>query len=392
MTDSRELALVLFGATGFTGRLTARYLAGRYGGESFAWGIAGRDPKKLDALHRELVALDQSAERVVKIQADLGNPQSLRAMASRARVVATTAGPFARFGEPVLAACVDEGADYTDITGEPDYVKMTMDRYDERAKEAGVRVVSCCGFDSIPHDMGVYYTVKQLPSDVPITVEGFVRARGGMSGGTWTSAIEAFGDARRTLSARRHRRPSPRHEGGRKVGSVRGSVRYERAIRRWVAPLPTIDPQVVKRSARMLDVYGPDFRYGHYVTFKRLPMLVGTGVGLSAVILLSQAKPTRELLLRARQSGAGPTEEEMARGWFEVRFLARAGGTRLETRVRGGDPGYGDTAKMLGESTVCLALDRAMLPERAGVLTTASAMGDALLPRLEDAGIHFETL
>jgi short subunit dehydrogenase-like uncharacterized protein len=390
MGNTRDLDVVLFGATGFTGRLTARHLARQHGGEEISWAIAGRNPDKLDRIHRELVAIDPSCERVDKIVADLADDASLRAMAEPARVVATTAGPFVRYGEPVLAACVAGSADYVDITGEPDYVDMTLDRYDERAKKAGIRVVSCCGFDSIPHDMGVYYTVKQLPSDVPIEIEGFVRARGGMSGGTWTSAIEAFGDARKALS--KQRRHGKRDKGVRRVGGTHGGIHYEKRLGRWVAPLPTIDPQVVKRSARMLDDYGPEFRYGHYTTFKNLPMLAGTAVGVGAVILLSQARPTRELLLRARTSGQGPSDAKIERGWFEVRFLADANGTHLETRVRGGDPGYGDTAKMLGESALCLALDRDALPDRAGVLTTATAMGDALISRLEAVGIRFETL
>jgi short subunit dehydrogenase-like uncharacterized protein len=389
MAGQRDYDVVLFGATGFTGQLTARYIAKRYGGALTRWAIAGRDEGKLTRLFEELVAIDESCRDVGKIEADLSDEASLLAMAKRARVVATTAGPFIHYGEPVLSACVAAGADYVDITGEPEYVDMTLARYDEAAREKGVRAVSCCGFDSVPHDMGVFYTVKQLPPDVPITVEGFVRARGGMSGGTWTSAIEAMGRMRSARGQPRARR-SPGD--GRRVGGAKGGVRYEREIGRWVAPLPTIDPQVVKRSARALSEYGPDFRYGHHATFKRLPTLLGAGLGIASVALLAQTKPTRDLLFRIRRPGQGPTTDEIERGWFEVTFLADAGGERLKTRVGGGDPGYGDTAKMIAECALCLALDRDRIPDRAGVLTTAVAMGDALIPRLEGAGLRFETL
>jgi short subunit dehydrogenase-like uncharacterized protein len=384
MTKQRDYDVVLFGATGFTGRLAALYLARSQGG-AVRWAIAGRDDEKLARLHEELVAIDASCEDVGRIRADLDDAKSLAEMAARTRVVATTAGPFIRYGEPVLRACVEAGADYVDITGEPEYVDMTIARYDEAAEKAGVRVVSCCGFDSVPHDMGVYYTVKQLPEGVPITIEGFVRARGGMSGGTWTSAVEAMGRMREAQRAAKERRanggpkvPRSKEPGGRRVGGTGGRIRYERNLRKWVAPMPTIDPQVVKRSARTLERYGPDFRYGHYATFKRLPMLLGTAVGLGGIFVLAQAKPTRELLFRLRPSGRGPSAEEIARGWFEVRFLA--------------DAGYGDTAKMISECALCLALDRDQTPDRAGVLTTASAMGDPLIARLERAGLTFEML
>jgi len=388
-TGGRDFDVVLFGATGFTGRLTARYLARKYGGSLIRWAIAGRDAMKLERLLDELVSLDGSCREVGVIQADLDDQASLRAMAARTRVVATTAGPFLRYGEPVLKACIAERADYADITGEPEYVDLTLARYHEAAQEAGVRVVSCCGFDSVPHDMGAFFTVKQLPDDVPITLEAFVRARGVISGGTWTSAVEAMGRMRQAAKGPRPKRQS---SDTRRVGGTKGRVRFERQIGRWVAPLPTIDPQVVKRSARALDCYGPDFRYGHYAAFKRASTIAGAAVGLGAIALLTQTAPTRALLYRFKKPGQGPTEEEIARGWFEVRFVARAGGKVLETKVSGGDPGYGDTSKMLGECALCLALDRDRTPDRAGVLTTAVALGEPLLERLEGAGLHFETL
>jgi len=391
MGTKRDYDVVIFGATGFTGRLTAKYLARRYGASLTRWAIAGRNAHKLSEVYEELVDIDPSCREVGRIEADLDDQSSLAKMARQTRVVATTAGPFIRYGEPVLSACVREGADYLDITGEPEYVDMTISRYDEAARERGVRAVSCCGFDSIPHDMGVYYTVQQLPEGVPIRVEGFVRARGGMSGGTWTSAVEAMGRMRKARRAPRPRRPEGRN-GGRRVGGTRGGVHYERRLERWVAPLPTIDPQVVKRSARALTSYGPDFRYGHYAAFDKLPMLVGAAVGIGGVFVLAQTKPTRDLLFRLRPPGRGPSDEEIARGSFEVVFLADAGDTRLKTRVSGGDPGYGDTAKMLAESALCLALDRDQTPDRSGVLTTAVALGDPLLARLEGAGLRFETL
>ena len=158
----------------------------------------------------------------------------------------------------------------------------------------------------------------------------------------------------------------------------------------WAVPFPTIDPQTVLRSARALDRYGPDFSYSHYLVQKQLPVLIGMTAGAAAVIALAQLPPTRDLLLKLKDPGEGPSEDQRAKSRFTVRFAARANGTRLRTEVSGGDPGYGETSKMLAESALCLAHDE--LPQLSGQLTPAVAMGDKLIARLRNAGIEFKTL
>ncbi|MEU6753700.1 saccharopine dehydrogenase, partial [Spirillospora sp. NPDC046719] len=158
----------------------------------------------------------------------------------------------------------------------------------------------------------------------------------------------------------------------------------------WTLPLPTIDPQIVTRSAAALDRYGPDFSYGHYLAVKRLPVAAGMAVGSGALLALAQLPPTRSLLLRLRAPGEGPSPERRARNWFSVKFVGEGGGRRVVTEVAGGDPGYGETAKMLAQSALCLAHDD--LPKTAGQVTTATAMGDALIARLTAAGIAFRVL
>jgi short subunit dehydrogenase-like uncharacterized protein len=305
-------------------------------------------------------------------------------------VVLNTVGPFAQYGEPVVSACVQAGTDYVDITGEPAFVDAMIARYDAPARERGVRIVHCCGFDSIPHDLGVLFTVRQLPRELPMRVDGVVRAHGGLSGGTWQSAVEALSHLRQ--QGRSMRRASSGSEGGRKVRGMRPRVHRDRELDCWLCPLPTIDPQIVLRSARALDEYGPDFRYGHWLEVKSTASLVGGLLGVGAVVALAQLGPTRALLRRVRKSGQGPNEAQRARGWFEVTFRATADSHRVVTRVSGGDPGYGETAKMVAESALCLAFDRDTLPARAGVLTPAVAMGDVLIERLRRAGIRIEVL
>jgi short subunit dehydrogenase-like uncharacterized protein len=188
----------------------------------------------------------------------------------------------------------------------------------------------------------------------------------------------------------RERRRREREPADRKVRAFIGRVRYHRDLRRWVVPFPSIDPQVITRSARAVERYGPDFAYGHYLQLKNLPTVVGLAGGVTGLMALAQIPPAREWLLERRASGEGPTPEQRAKGWFRVRFAGEADGRQVATEVSGGDPGYGETSKLLAEAALCLAHDP--LPPTAGQVTPVAAMGDALLSRLQAAGIEFRVL
>jgi short subunit dehydrogenase-like uncharacterized protein len=226
---------------------------------------------------------------------------------------------------------------------------------------------------------------------VPIELSGFLRAGGTFSGGTYQSAIYAMGRLRESARVAKERRSKEPRTDGRRVRGVQGKPHNDPVAGGWVVPFPTIDPQTVLRSARALDRYGPDFSYSHYLVVKRLPILLGLAAGAGTVIGLAQLPPTRELLLKlAKGPGEGPTPEQRASAWFRVRFLAKADGKRIVTEISGGDPGYGETSKMLAQSALCLARDQ--LPETAGQVTPAVAMGDALMRRLDRSGIRFEVV
>ena len=379
MSASRPYDVVAFGATGFTGQLVAEYLS--RSAPDLRWAIAGRSASKLAAVRSSLGLSDD----VGVLEADSGDPAALQAMAEQTRVVLTTVGPYQKYGEPLVAACVAAGTDYVDITGEPEFVNRMIERHDEEARERQLRIVSCCGFDSIPHDLGAYMMVQEFPDDASVKLEGFVSASGKFSGGTWQSAVNAMGRARKQL-----RGPKRKATDGRKVRGLLTRSHYEKAVKGWVAPMPTIDPQVVLRSARELPVYGREFRYGHYVRVGSLTNLVALGAGVGTVFALAQLPPTRKMLLKFRTSGDGPTPEERARARFRVTFVGTAGGQRIVGEASGGDPGYGETSKMVASSAMCLALDRDQLPEQYGVITPATAMGDPLLERLRAAGMRFE--
>jgi saccharopine dehydrogenase (NAD+, L-glutamate forming) len=385
---ARDHDIVLFGATGFTGGLTAEYLA-REAPEGLRWALAGRNPAKLEAVRDRLAEIDAACGGLELLHADATDPASLREVAGATRVVITTVGPFIEHGEPLVAACGDAGTDYVDITGEPEFVDLMWLRHHQRAVASGARIVHCCGFDSIPADLGAYFTVKQLPEGVPIRVEGFVRASGTPSGGTYQTTVTAFARARQMAKASKERREAEPRPADRTVRSIRSPL-PRHVEGGWAVPMPTIDPQVVRRSARALERYGPDFSYGHNFVVKRLPTVLALGGGMGALFALAQVPPARGWLLNRRKPGEGPTPERRARSWFKVRFVGEAEGCRVTTEVAGGDPGYGETAKMLAESALCLARDD--LPPTAGQVTTAVAMGEALIRRLERAGITFSVL
>lgn len=393
-TDDRELDLVLLGATGFTGRLTAEYLA-RHAPVGLRWALAGRNAAKLEDVRDKLPlggiggAGGVGAPEIVL--ADVTDADSLRALAERTRLVLTTVGPFLRYGDPLVAACAAAGTDYVDSTGEPEFVDAAWLAHHAAAEASGARVVHACGFDSIPHDLGVRFAVGELADDVPITARGVVRAGAVSSSGTLHSALEQFARAR-SMSAtfRERRRAEGRPADGRKVRTVSGRPHRDPQLGYWLLPLPTIDPVIVARSAAADPSYGPEFSYGHYAGTKTLRYAAGGAAAVGALAAAAQVGPLRRRLLDRFASGQGPDEQRREKSWFTVDVVAEGGGRTVHARVSGGDPGYTETAKMLAESALCLLHDDN--PDVVGMVTTAQAMGENLTARLRRAGITFELL
>jgi short subunit dehydrogenase-like uncharacterized protein len=389
VSGERRYDVALFGATGFTGGLTARYLAAN-GPAELRWALVGRSRAKLEAVAAGLAAGESGVGAPDLLEADAADRAALAEVAGSTRVAITTVGPYALYGEPLVAACAAAGTDYVDLTGEPEFVDRIWSLHDAEARRTGARIVHCCGFDSIPHDLGAYFTVKRLPEGVPLTVNGYVRSNARFSGGTYHSAINGFARARQTVAAARERRRSEPRPAGRQIHSAKPRIGRDPGLGGWTVPLPTIDGAVVRRSAAALDRYGPDFTYGHHAVAKHLTTVAAVSAGVGAVALMAPLPPTRKLLLGLKSPGEGPSESQRERSWFKVTFVGEGGGERVLTEVSGGDPGYGETSKMLAESGLCLAFDQP--PSAGGQLTTAAAMGDMLLTRLQDAGIRFRVL
>jgi short subunit dehydrogenase-like uncharacterized protein len=374
VTANRDFDLVLLGATGFTGALTAAHLARRVGGRP--WAIAGRDLARLDAIRAQLAPFGTLPG---VLHADVTDEGSLRDLAASTRVLATTVGPYARLGEPVVRACVAEGTEYADITGEAPFVDRVRRDHDAAALDAGTRIVNCCGFDSIPHDLAVHHAVSVLPDDEAVAARGYVRIRGQASGGTAHSAVgimrEGNGPSvpRRGDAGRRVRGATPRPG---RVEDPRG----------FAVPMPTIDPAVVLRSAAMLGQYGPDFTYAHHLVLPSPVVAAGLGAGVGLLAALARIPGGDRVLDRVLPDpGTGPAPGRRARSSFSVTVHAEAaGGARSRAVVSGGDAGYEETAVMLGETALGLLDDDVEL--RPGVVTPAVALGDALRQRLVAQG------
>ena len=406
MSADRELDLVLFGATSFVGRLCAEYLS-RSAPPEVRIGLAGRSRERLGDLQ---ASLGGRAADWPLLVADTSDERSLSELAGTVRVLATTVGPYRRYGLGVVEACATAGTHYADLTGEVLFMRETIDRFDALATASGARVVHGCGFDSIPGDLGVLLLHEAVVADEAGELEDttlVVRAmKGGASGGTVASLTGTIDDARgdpelaraladpHALSPAREDEPDLGPE-----GDMRG-VHYDDEVGMWVGPfiMGSINTRVVRRSNALQGrSYGPRFRYREVMGFGSGPIAAAQAgaiaCGVGALTAGLSIRPVRAVLDRVMPSpGDGPSENQCERGFFRIEIHARTStGAGYICRVAAkGDPGYKATSVMFGESGLCLALDGDRLPPGAGVLTPASAMGDALVERLRAAGQTFE--
>jgi short subunit dehydrogenase-like uncharacterized protein len=368
--------IVVFGATGFVGRLVAEYLT-EHAPAGVTVGLAGRSPEKLEQLAEEL-GVDWPL-----VVADTSDEASLAAMASGARVVATTAGPYWPAGLKLVDACIAAGTHYLDLTGEILFVHETISRHD-RAGAAGARIVHSCGFDSVPSDLGVLM-LHEAGGEMGDTTLVVKALKGGFSGGTLASLKGQIDEIRRDSAARKTMLDPNALAPGREPVGERDLWRITRDPRHgWIGPfvMASYNTRVVRRSALLLD-YGPRFRYREISAYSNpMTALVATS-GLGALTGGLVFPPTRQLLDRVLPGpGGGPSEKSRASGYFTMEVH---GAGRRATVAAKGDPGYVATAVMMGESALCVALDK--LPDRFGILTPASAMGNALIDRLRAAGM-----
>jgi short subunit dehydrogenase-like uncharacterized protein len=405
MSNDRAHDVVVYGATGFVGKLTAAYLAKEASGARVA--LAGRNESKLQAVKAELGAA--AAEWPI-IVADAADSASVKALAASTTVVATTVGPYRQYGMPLVRACADAGTHYADLTGEVGFVRDVIDSLDERARASGARIVNSCGFDSIPSDLGVFALADGVRRDGAGELEEtkliVTALKGGVSGGTIASLKGQVDDMKADPKLRRLVNDpysmSPERDKEPDLGDEpdEHSIRRDDDSDRWLAPfvMAQYNTRIVRRSNALLGwAYGRNFRYGEYMGFKRTPLGLGAAVGMTAGVGAlaggMMLRPTRAVLDRVLpEPGEGPSEKVQRNGYFTLEIRTRTStGARYVASVTGKkDPGYAGTAVMLGESALALALDGDALPHASGVLTPAAGVGQPLIDRLRRHGFTFD--
>jgi short subunit dehydrogenase-like uncharacterized protein len=402
VTEERQLDIVVFGATGYAGQLVATYLAS-HAPAGIRIGLAGRSAHRVAELRERLGA---AASAWPVLVADSADPESVATLARSARVVATAVGPYHRQGLPLVGACASAGTHYADLSGEVLFMRESIDRFHEVAAGTGARIVHCCGFDSIPSDLGVLLAHRAAQADQAGELEDttlvVTALKGGISGGTLSSGTGQWDEVRANAEHRRVTRDpyalSPDRGSEPDLGGEAdvGWIRFDHDLGIWVGPflLAHLNARVVRRSNALQGwAYGRRFRYREVTGFGtghvapvRAAVVSATMTALAAGLAF---RPSRALLGQFLPGpGEGPSEKTRRTGFFRMEIHARtsAGARYLSIVEARGDPGYAATAVMLGESALCLAQDEASLPDRAGVLTPATAMGAMLASRLTSAG------
>jgi short subunit dehydrogenase-like uncharacterized protein len=397
MVTKRPFDVILFGATGFTGRQTVEYFA-RHAPPSLRWAIAARSRAKLELVRAE-AGLESSA--VELIVADSRDQPSIDAMVARTRVVASTAGPFALHGTPIVDACVRSGTHYADITGETPWIREMIDRHHARASADATRIVMCCGFDSVPADIGTFLLVRALREARTGTagVRAYYRGTGGFNGGTVASMANIYASSGARIADPFLLDPPGEHSVRQRTQSRDVQTPfYDARIGTWVGPflMAVINTRVVRRSAALAaergTPYGADFVYQEYQRYGP-PLAAAKAVVTTALLGVVDAAfrtaAGRRFFTRLLAPGAGPSRASMDRGWFrtDLRATGEDGRVIKCTVKHQGDPGNRATVRFLCESAFALALDGEALPPGGGVLTPATALGDVLVRRLRSAGV-----
>ena len=399
MKNKRDFDLIIWGATGFTGNLVCDYISKNYNERELRWAIAGRNVKKILKLQQKL-KIDDSRT----IIADSSDKDSLVKMVKKSKVVCTTVGPYAKYGTNLVEACIEGETNYCDITGETQWIRRIIDRFHTKAKEKNIKIINSCGFDSIPSDMGVFYSQKimlektgKYASTINMRVAG---AKGGISGGTYNSLSNVLEEAlidkevRKTLTNPYGLNPIDKQFGPDK--SDLRKVIFDTVSNSWIAPfvMAGINTKIVRRSHALMDfMYGKNFAYDEAtLTGKGIAGQIRGYMSLIPIFLATRKKGSiikKIVDFILPKSGEGPSEKTRINGYYNLRFYLTADKMTYVSKVLGDmDPGYGSTSKMLAESAICLALDE--IPDTYGILTPSVALGDSLLKRLEEnAGLTF---
>ena len=402
--------IVIFGATSFVGQILTRYMLAQFAFEGkIKWAIAGRSQNKLSKLK---LSLGPAGDALDILVADAADEDSLRPLCESTRVVVSTVGPYALYGEPLVKTCVALGTDYCDLTGEVQWIAKMLERYEEQAKATGARIVNCCGFDSIPSDLGVYFLQQQAKQQFGQTCSSIKmrvkKIKGAASGGTVASMTNIFKEVASNPALRKVLANPyvicPSDHGNRVRQDSMNRPQYDNDFDSWVAPfvMAVINTRIVHRSNALVEgSYSQHFEYNEaMLTGKGLigsTKAAGVGVGLGGFAMAAVIPPTRWALEKfiLPKPGEGPSLDAQEKGFYDLRFYGKTdNGQEIQCKVTGDqDPGYGSTGKMLAQAAACLVQDIDKDKIQGGFWTPASIFGSKLITRLEShAGLSFELI
>ena len=412
MKKNIKYDLIVFGATGFTGKLIVEYLIKYYGlkNQKFTWAIAGRDRLKLEELKQALIRIDPLSVKIDTLIADSFNSKSLDILTSSCRVIITTVGPYIEYGLPLVESCVKNHTDYCDLTGEVPFIRESIDLFHEKAKKNKCRIIHSCGFDSIPSDLGVLLLQKnslEKFNKVCDDINLYVRSiKGGLSGGTISSMIKitkyisSHPEKRRIITSPFSLNPMDKIKNNVQQPVLK-SIRWDSAFKKWTCPflMSGINTRVVRRTNAIAEFsYGENFKYNEVSSFnKGLNGFLKAFTMLMTLVFLQFSLRSNLLMWILRKiifpkPGDGPSKYKMQNGFFKLKIIGSINKIRKNsvTVIGDSDPGYSATSKMLTESAISILLNENLIPKKYGVLTPASGIGLVLIERLKGKGISFK--
>ena len=364
----KKYDVIVHGATGFTGKLICEYLYNHLDIKSVKWAISGRNNKKLETISHKY--------NVDYFQVDSFDKKSLDNITLNSKVIISVVGPYALYGKKLVQSCVENNCHYLDITGESPFVKYVRENFTSKSVKTNTMVINCCGFESMPTDIGVYYNFKKSKQE-NLDVKCFLRSKGKISGGTWASFLNHFNTNKISLNNHKIN----------KTKKVK-SFYYENDIKKWALIFPDIDRSIIMSSSKYYN-YGSDFNFTKYLTFKTLWQVIGLIIPLIVISFLAKYTFTRNWLKTFIPSGTGPSKSERSKHWFNFKIISKTKKQKYITEVNGGDPGYGETSKFISEMALTIILDFDKLTNTKGVISPAECGGEALLKRLINSNIKF---
>ena len=361
----KQYDIIVYGATGFTGKLICEYLFNHKESKMIKWAISGRNQLKLDSIGKKY--------NVDSFTANAFDKNSLDLITNKTKLIISVVGPYSIYGKQLIESCIDNNCHYLDLTGEPEFVHFVEENFSQKAKDKNIILMNCCGFESIPPDIGVFYTLEKL-KEKNAKINTFLKTKGKISGGTWASFLNSFSTKKPIIKK------------GLNKSKRAKKIFYVKELKKWALIFPVIDKHIVKKSAKKIG-YGEEFSFNEYILFKHFFQIIGLVISISFIGILAKFKFFRNWLKSFIPSGKGPTKEERSKHWFELKIFGTTKSKFITATVSGGDPGYGETSKFISEMALCIILDYDNLDCNKGVITPAQCAGDIMIERLIESGI-----